>query len=169
MPARRGDEAPHPVEWYILKTQQRQQRARAWEFHRQEAEKGLYDMVPVKTSRVNGIAYNVIQRGMENELILYFDTKPVMTLYRDGHEREPPSTVTSGRTTPVRKFTLGPPPAEAVTGLTTFSRLRANYREFLKALSDEALETELLEWEEELTRATEHMEAVEEELARRGR
>lgn len=187
LPPARGDEAPHPVEWHILKTQQRQQRARAYEFHRQEATKGDYSMVPIKTSRVNGVAYNAIQRGMNNELFLYYDTKEVMVLYPDGKEVSR-SACPSAACSPVPKFCLGAPPGRetvcspvnlgapaeaAATGIQEIpaptSRLRANFRRFLQGISDEMLRLEYEEWEEEMHRAIEHMEAVEEEMARRGR
>jgi hypothetical protein len=44
------------------------------------------------------------------------------------------------------------------------SRLRPNFRRFLAELSAEGLSLELEEWDEELRRAQEHVDAIREEI-----
>ena len=52
---------------------------------------------------------------------------------------------------------------------TGTSRLRPNFRRFLTELSAEALAMEFEEWEDQLSRAQEHVDAVREEMTRRSR
>lgn len=196
LPPIAGDACPHPPEYYIRQTQQRQQRARAYAM--------LIDMarssnmiLPVKPGTVNGVFYDKIL-GIRGGIILFQGDQSVMTLWPDGREHIEPTPPSSEASSPRRQFHLRSPPLAAMMGgvrpvspvttataeehplatdmavsphplPTTFttSRLRPTFRRFLIELSDDALAMELEEWSEEVKRAQEHMDAVKEELARR--
>jgi hypothetical protein len=83
-----GDACPHPAEWYILKTRERQQRRRLWQVL---DEMGVGDaLTPVKEGVFGGMMYNAAKRH-NDEIHLYFDKNPVWALTPDGTEIVPPS------------------------------------------------------------------------------
>lgn len=186
LPSRRGDACPHPLEWYILKAQQRQQRARAYTILLPRLD-GTTSTVPVKPGSVNGVNYCFARLGAENEIYLFDGMnvdKPVLTLWPDGHEPEE----TTPACTPVR-FTLKEVPRHArsravspipehdtedITGIVdaarvaaSSSRLRKGFLQMLEKMSTESLRAELEGWQEEVERAKEHLDAVALALARR--
>jgi hypothetical protein len=62
---------------------------------------------------------------------------------------------------------MSPIVVEIAATAYTSSRLRPNFRRFLAELSADALSVEFEEWEEELRRAQEHVDAIREEMMRR--
>lgn len=187
-----GDACPHPAEWYIKKTLEKQQRQRAYEYLVKK-----YDILnwshapkPVKAGIVNHAPYTTIQRGQMDELILWEGTQKVMVLWPDGRDEVDATPLASGTVTPTQPFQLRPPPipaaaaagvpasvSPATTELSTkleieippvrFPHLRKNYLRMLTELSDCLLEMELEEWTEDMQRAAEHVAAIQKELAAR--
>jgi hypothetical protein len=173
-----GDACPHPTEYYILMTQRKQQRRRAYDMLFESARKG-HGITPVKPGEVNGVRYDHVLGG-NGVITLYHGTQAVMTLRPTGEEVVEPTPPPSEAASPARAFCLGPAPAmyaaippipEEEEGWALepapAGRLRKNYRRFLMEHSDECLAAELEEWKEELARAEEHVRAIEEEMARR--
>jgi hypothetical protein len=190
-----GDECPHPTEYYIKKTSQRQQRARAYTMLIDIARSSNM-ILPVKPGEVNGVLYNKIL-GIRSGIILFDGEQSVMTLWPDGREVVEPTPPSSEASSPRRGFRLRSPPFVAASGggrsvspilavdvdilageevpvqqsppLPTHfvSRLRPNFRRLLAELSDDALAMELEEWTEECARAEEHVQAIQWERARR--
>jgi hypothetical protein len=189
-----GDAAPLPVECYIKKTQQRQQREHAWRtYYDQMRQEGTVNLQFHKARELNGLLYTgaVMQQGTPDApIFLFYGTQKVMELWPDGQQHAEATPVPSRPTSPPPRLRALPPgfgrstaasptpemtaagAAAAVTGLCIEedhprSRLRTNFARFLRELSDEALEVEFAEWQEERLRAQEHLQAIEEELARR--
>ncbi len=187
LPSRRGDACPHPLEWYILKAQQRQQRARAYTILLPRLDGFSARPIAVKPGSVHGVNYSFAQLGAENEIHLYDGIsweKPVLTLWPDGHEEEE----ITPASTPVR-FTLRAVPSHArsravspipesseedITGIVDAARaaacscrLRKGFLQMLDKMSVESLRAELEGWQEEVARAQEHLDAVALALARR--
>lgn len=185
-----GDACPHPVEWYIKKTRERQARQHAWRSYYDEMrEKGTAILNFLKPQELCEQVFDmaILQQGLEcAPIYLYRGGEKVLELWEDG--ALPPVEPTPCHS-PVPKFTLRPPTwlvregvsaatspipqeevglVEEVTGiLQSGSRLRKNFRELLAVMPTEALWAELEEWREEVERAQEHLQAVEDELARR--
>ena len=186
LPSRRGDACPHPLEWYILKAQQRQQRERAYTILLPLLSSGNTRPVQVKPGTVHGIHYCMARLGYENQIELFdgisFD-KSVLTLWPDGHEEE--EATPAG--TPVRFTLRGVPaharsravspipehPQEEITGIVEAAaaactcRLRKGFLQMLEKMSIESLEAEAEGWREEVARAQEHLDAVAAALATR--
>ena len=182
-----GDACPHPTEYYILMTQRKQQRRRAYDMLFESARKG-HGITPVKPGEVNGVRYDKVLGG-NGCIILYHGAQPVMNLWPTGEEVVEPTPPPSEAASPARAFCLGPapalyasippipeegeiasatvPPARAAPAAP--GRLRRAYRRFLMEYSDECLAAELEEWKEELARAEEHVRAIEEEVMRRAK
>lgn len=172
LPSGDGSACPHPAEYYIKKTIERQQRQRAYELYANGPThifKSDFKPIPVKAGCVNDISFTAVQRGLNREIFLLNGAERVMILWPDGREHVEPTPVHSGTATPVRRFQLQPPPPPAAVTQEqqSSSRLRKNFLRFLTELSMEALLLEQEEWKEEMERAREHMIAVEEEMKRR--
>ena len=187
MPPVAGDACPHPPEYYIKKTQERQQRQRAYAMLIDSA-RTSHSIVPVKPGEVNGVAYDRAL-SLRGSIVLFKGERPVMTLWPDGREHVEPTPPPSEASSPRCRFRLRSPPLRGmaaapesrcispiqvpgVAGAATLptelpSRLRPNFRRFLGELSAEGLSLELEEWEEELRRAQEHVDAIREEIVRR--
>ena len=186
-----GDACPHPLEWYVKKTRERQARQHAWRSYYDEMrEKGTAVLDFLKTQELCDVVYSraILQQGIEcAPIYLYRGTEKVLELWEDGGL---PPVEPTPCCSPVPKFTLRPPTwlvreggtsgaasptpeaqaelMEEVTGiLHDSSRLRKNFRGLLAMMPTEALWAELEEWREEVERAQEHLRAVEDELARR--
>jgi hypothetical protein len=182
MPPIAGDACPHPPDYYIQKTHQRQQRSRAYAM--------LVDTAPVssaivsvKPGEVNGTPYDRVL-GIRGGLVLFKGDSVVMTLWPDGRDHVEPTPPSSEASSPRKGFCLRTPPfgtsappptarsmspivVEIAATAYTSSRLRPNFRRFLAELSADALSVEFEEWEEELRRAQEHVDAIREEMMRR--
>jgi hypothetical protein len=181
-----GDACPHPAEWYIKKTVEKQQRQRAYEYlvKKYDILKGSHAPRHVKGGVVNDAAYTSIQRGQQDEIILWEGTQKVMVLWPDGREEVDATPIASGAATPAQPFQLRAPPmarADTLSPVPTdfstkleieippirFPHLRKNYIRMLTELSDSLLETELEEWTEDMQRAAEHVAAIQKEIAAR--
>ena len=169
-----GDACPHPTEYYILMTQRKQQRRRAYDmlFELARKEPGI---THVKPGEVNGVAYDHVLGG-NGCMILYHGSYPVMNLWPNGEEGSDPTPPPSEAASPARVFCLGPPPSvfdaippipEEETIIRIPERLRRNYRRFLMEYSDECIAAELEEWKEDIARAEEYVRAIHEEMGRR--
>lgn len=78
-----GDACPHPAEWYIMKTRERQQRRRLWQVL---DEMGVSDVLtPLKEGLFGGTLYNAAKRH-NDEIHLYFGDTHVVALTPDGTE-----------------------------------------------------------------------------------
>lgn len=178
MPSVAGDACPHPPEYYIKKTQERQQRQRAYAMLIDVA-RSSSAIVPVKPGEVNGVGYDRVL-SLRCSLVLFKGERPVMTLWPDGSEHIEPTPPPSEASSPRSRFRLRSPPLHAKGGAESHcvspiaplptelqSRLRPNFRRFLADLSEEGLSLELEEWEEELRRSQEHVDAIREEITLR--
>jgi hypothetical protein len=168
-----GDLCPQPAEYYIRRTQDRQQRARAYEVI---SEKLTTDaLTPIKSGTLTGVHYTHAAWGSiydpERCIKLYDAQKEVMTIWCDGRERKPLSIPTS----PAPPFVMRPPwqhddiSLDDATGIAeaTRDRVRPNFRHLLSEMPMEALWAEMEEWQEEVKRATEHVAAIEAEFFKR--
>lgn len=187
LPSRRGDACPHPLEWYILKAQQKQQRQRAYTILLPLLSSESASPTKVKPGTVHGVHYCFARLGYENQIDLFDGIgwdKPILTLWPDGREEEEATPAA----TPVR-FTLRGVPSHArsravspipehseeeITGIVEAARdaacscrLRKGFVQMLKKMSVESLEAELEGWREEVARAQEHLDAVAAALAHR--
>lgn len=177
MPPVAGDACPHPPEYYIKKTHERQQRQRAYAMLIDLA-RASNAIVPVKPGEVNGVAYDRAL-SLRGSIVLFKGERPVMTLWPDGREHVEPTPPTSEASSPRCRFRLRSPPLHATAAPASESRcvspmaalptelpsrLRPNFRRFLAELSAEGLSLELEEWDEELRRAQEHVDAIREEM-----
>lgn len=182
MPPIAGDACPHPPEYYIQKTHQRQQRSRAYAMLVDTA-RVCSAVIPVKPGEVNGVPYDRVL-GIRGGLVLFKGDAAVMTLWPDGREHVDPTPPASEVSSPRNGFRLrtppfgtsAPPPAArsmspigVEVAATASSRLRPNFRRFLTGLSVDALAIEFEEWEDELSRAQEHLDAICEEMVQRSR
>lgn len=185
MPPIAGDACPHPPDYYIKKTQERQQRSRAYAMLIDTA-RASRCIVPVKPGEVNGVSYNRAL-SLRGSIVLFRGEQPVMTLWPDGHEHTEPTPPPSEASSPRSRFRLrspplraamagsrcvspmhpATPPVENASAASFQSRLRPNFRRLLADLSSEGLSLELEEWEEELQRAQEHVDAIREEIMSR--
>jgi hypothetical protein len=176
-----GDAAPHPLEYYVQKTKQAQERRNV--YARLMAEmltSAVTSLRMTQTRSLHGTPYDFahLERGV---ITLSFHGQKVLELHADGKLREPPTPVCSRPSSPAPRFQLSTPAwllADS-TGVTEEggaaaepaaapSRLRKGFLRLLAAVPPDALWAELEEWQEEEARAREHREAVEEELRRRG-
>ena len=132
-----GDAAPHPVEYYVKRTQERQQRARLWELLDETLKGG--DMVSVRPGVVNGTSFTHAKR-QRDEIHLFARGKHVMILTPDGIEPPTP--------TPV-----GSPPPPFV--------LRTPFDHPAFELSNETLLVEHKAAKEEAAHAHEHLTAIQ--------
>lgn len=131
-------------------------------------------------------------------LALFNGSQKVMELWADGRELVEPTPAASLCASPVPRFQLRAPWAlgedapSPIVGIddsaalselaadntfvtaggdptqTRFSRLRRNFMHLLHIIPDDALWAEYEEWQEEVARAHEHLDAVMQEIARRG-
>ena len=132
-----GNLAPHPVEYYVKRTQERQQRARLWELL-DETLRGS-EIVPVRPGIVNGIGFTHATR-YRDEIHLYSDGKQVMTLTPDGVE-------------PVTATPAGSPPPPFV--------LRMPFEHPALELSNNTLIVEHAAAKEGVAQAYEHLTAIQ--------
>ncbi len=114
LPPIAGDACPHPTEYYIKKTSQRQQRARAYTMLIDTARSSNM-ILPVKPGEVNGVHYNKIL-GIRGGIILFDGDQSVMTLWPDGREVVEPTPPSSEASSPRRGFRLRSPPFTAAAG-----------------------------------------------------
>ncbi len=151
LPPIAGDACPHPLEWYIKRTQERQTREHAWKSYYEEMRStGTSTLRFTKLQSLGGLEYDraVLCQGVEGAPItLYLGELPVMELQRDGHVVAEPTPCSS----PCPKFTLRPPnwlvaaggatpagsptPEQVACGLDETvigSRLRKNFVEMLR-------------------------------------
>jgi hypothetical protein len=190
-----GDACPRPVEYYIVKTQERQARVQRYKVYydrmRKAGETVLShpsyphgdDGVPPHTS------VQLQQDVIGCPIYLFYMGVKVAELWPDGRERQPPTPVCSAPTSPALRFTLpswamrsrvsSPVPLSPIVGVTAdeieaaaaaavpASRLRTGFTVLLKKMPLDALYAELTEWTEEQARAAEHVQAIETEIARR--
>ena len=87
-----GNLAPHPVEYYIKQTMERQQRSRLWEIL-DDTIRGS-DRVSVKPGIIVGIAFTHAQR-YRDEIRLFKDGIQVISLTPDGIEPLIPTPISS--------------------------------------------------------------------------
>ena len=187
MPPVAGDACPHPPEYYIKKTHERQQRSRAYAML-VDAARASRCIIPVKPGEVNGVSFNRAL-SLRGSIVLFHGEQPVMTLWPDGRDHVEPTPPPSEASSPRSRFRLRSPPmraagtdaplsrcvspivvagsAAAQVSVEIQSRLRPNFRRLLADLSSEGLSLELEEWEEELQRAQEHVDAIREEIMSR--
>ena len=180
MPPIAGDACPHPPEYYIQKTSQRQQRSRAYAMLVDTARVSSA-IVPVKPGEVNGVPYDRVL-GIRGGLVLFKGDASVMTLWPDGRDHVEPTPPSSEASSPRKGFRLRTPPFGAISVppptprsvspivvevAAATTRLRPNFRRFLAELSADALAVEFEEWEEDLRRAQEHVDAIREEMTSR--
>jgi hypothetical protein len=181
MPPIAGDACPHPPDYYIQKTHQRQQRSRAYAMLVDTARVSSA-IIPVKPGEVNGTPYDRVL-GIRGGLVLFKGDTSVMTLWPDGRDHVEPTPPSSEASSPRKGFRLRTPPfgtsappptARSMSPIAVgipveMSRLRPNFRRFLADLSTDALAVEFEEWEEDLRRAQEHVDAIREEMTGRSR
>lgn len=169
-----GDAAPHPVEYYIKRTQEAKERRDVYgRLFADMAVNAVPSLRMSQTRSLHGISYDFahLERGV---ITLSFQGQKVLEFQQDGKLREPPTPASSRPTSPAPRFRLSTPAwllADS-TGVADTApaptRLRKGFLRLLAAVPPDALWAELEEWQEEEARAREHREAVEEELKRRG-
>ncbi len=190
-----GNACPRPVEDYINRTQQRQQRERAYKkYYDQMRQEGVTVLEMNQIREIGSTRYNCarLQQDVPGApIFLYLNEFKVLELWQDGRDPRLFSPAVSGAASPCVKIQALPPgfarsrvaspfpqgaeeegagAAGAATGLSIqppTTRLRTHFREFLRTLPYEALLAEYEEWDEEMKRAIEHLEAVEEEIGSR--
>lgn len=194
-----GNACPRPVEDYINRTQQRQQRERAYKkYYDQMRQEGVTLLEMSHIREIGSTRYNCarLQQDVPGApIFLFLNEFKVLELWQDGRDPRLMSPAVSGAASPCVKIQALPPGfarsrvaspfpqgAEeeeaaagaaglaAATGLSIqppSTRLRTHFREFLRTLPYEALLAEYEEWDEEMKRAIEHLEAVEEEIGSR--
>jgi hypothetical protein len=169
-----GDSCPHPLEYYVRRTQLRQQREHAYTTYYDQMRKEGKTLLTFSSPRQIGLFSYVaakMEQGTEGcPIILCSANGGALHLWRDG--REPPTPASSRPCSPCFKLRAPWLEEEEMTGIveedvTPASRLRKGFTELLKKMPEEALYAELEEWREEEARAHEHFAAVEAEIAGR--
>jgi hypothetical protein len=166
LPIERGDAAPLPLEWHIHATLQRQERRRAYEsLYREMREEGT--ILLKRDGIVNKKPYDMaelMQDVMGVPIFLFKGGVKVVELWKDGSVPTPlPSRSGSPQAAHHVKFNLQKPPQQQPG-----QRLRKGFKGLLSHMPTSSLWVELEEWREEAERAREHLQAVKEELAKRG-
>jgi hypothetical protein len=192
-----GDMCPHPVEYYIVKTKDKQARRALYKDYYDKMRSGggtTFNLLLSYTDNSHDIPYHTTAQLQQDVIgcpIYLFGHGGAKTgeLWPDGREHLPATPACSAPSSPALNFKLpawamrsrvsSPVPLSPIVGLEVdggatgeapapLSRLRTGFTGLLKKMPLDALYAELTEWTEEQARAAEHVAAIEAEIASRG-